>query len=156
MKCVLLTVGKPKAQFAALGLARYVKRLRAYGGCDLLHLRPAKGGGRAPAEIKAEEGGRILGALKHGDLVWALDVKGQGWSSEQWAKKLQAAQRSGRTRLVLVIGGAEGLSSEVLKRADHTVSLGPATLAHQLAAVVVLEQLYRAGTILAGTPYHRA
>ena len=83
-------------------------------------------------------------------------MEGRGWSSEQWAKKLQSAQRSGRTRLVLVIGGAEGLAAEVLKRADHTVSLGPATMAHQLAAVVVMEQLYRAGTILAGTPYHRA
>ena len=73
-----------------------------------------------------------------------------------WAKRLDEARQAGRPRLVLVIGGAVGLSSEVLGRATHTISLGPITLPHELAAVVAMEQLYRAHTILAGTPYHRA
>lgn len=157
MKQLLLTVGKASADYASSGIARYVKLLKPYHGCEVRSVRAARAaGGRTHSQLKHEEGGRILDALKPKDLVWVLDGRGKPWSSMDWAKRLDEARMAGRPRLVLVIGGAVGLSSEVIGRATHRVSLGPITLPHELAAVVALEQLFRAHTILAGTPYHRA
>ncbi|MBI5523732.1 MAG: 23S rRNA (pseudouridine(1915)-N(3))-methyltransferase RlmH [Desulfarculus sp.] len=156
MTQVLLTVGKPKAAYLAQGLEDYAGRLNAYGGCRLEAARPVKAlKGRPTAEVLLEEGRRLLGRLEPRDQVWALDVAGQAWSSEEWAKRLRKVLEQGARRLVLVVGGPWGLDPAVLARADQRVSLGPATLPHELAACVALEQLYRAHTILAGTPYHR-
>ncbi len=152
----LITVGKPKSPYVAQGLADYAARLKPYGGCQILHLRAERAGkGRSPAQLMAAEAKRILAKLGQGEVVWALDRQGRAWSSGQWARNLQAVRERRDGRLVLVIGGAEGLAPEVLARASARVSLGPPTLPHELAALVALEQLYRAHTILAGTPYHR-
>lgn len=157
MTHAVLTVGKPKAAYLAECLADYTGRLGPHGGCRLLAVRAAKGmKGRSEGAIMAEEGQRLLARLEPRDLVWALDVAGRPWSSEEWARRLDQARLAGRTRLVLVIGGPWGLAPEVLARADERVSLGPATMPHELAACVAAEQLYRAHNILAGTPYHRA
>ena len=153
----LLTVGKPKTAYAREGLAFYAKRLKPFGGCSLIHLKPLKTGkGVSPAEIKQKEAGGVLGRLEDRDQVWALEPAGRAWGSEDWAKHLEDARLAANRRLVLVIGGAEGLGERVLERADSLVSLGPMVMAHELAALVALEQLYRAHNILAGTPYHRA
>jgi 23S rRNA (pseudouridine1915-N3)-methyltransferase len=82
------------------------------------------------------------------------DSKGKQLSSEQFAGKLQALQLAGQQEIVLCIGPADGFSDTARKRADLLVSFGPITLPHQLAALVLAEQLYRAFTILAGHPYH--
>ena len=156
MKHLLLTVGKPKAAHLAAGIKEYLERLRPYGGGALAVVRPAKAGKRSEAEVLAEEGRRLLARLEPRDLVWALDRRGKAWSSEQWAKNLDQARLSGKGRLVLIIGGPLGLDQAVLKRADSRVSFGPPTRAHELAALVAAEQLYRACAILAGLPYHRA
>ncbi len=157
MKHLLLTVGKPKAAYLAQGIKEYLERLKPYGGGALAAVRPAKAGkNRSGAEVLAEEGRRLLERLEPRDLVWALDRRGKAWSSEQWAQNLDKARLSGKGRLVLVIGGPLGLDDTVLQRADARVSFGPPTLAHELAALVAAEQLYRACTILAGLPYHRA
>ena len=157
MRHLLLTVGKPKAPYLAQGIDDYLQRLKPYGGGDLAGVRPARLGPKTPeAPAKAEEGQRLLARLEPRDVVWALEVKGQAWSSEQWAQALERARLSGKGRLVLVVGGALGLDPAVLARADELVSFGPPTLAHELAALVAAEQLYRACTILAGLPYHRA
>ena len=156
MTHVLLTVGKPKAAYLAMGLEDYAGRLQAHGGCRLDAARPVKAlKNRPAAEVLLEEGRRLLRRLEPRDCLWALDVAGQAWSSEEWARRLERARDGGARRLVLVVGGPEGLDPAVLARADQRVSLGPATLPHELAACVALEQLYRAHTILAGTPYHR-
>ncbi|MCB2227377.1 MAG: 23S rRNA (pseudouridine(1915)-N(3))-methyltransferase RlmH [Desulfarculaceae bacterium] len=157
MRHLLLTVGKPKAGYLAEGIDDYMQRLKPYGGGALATVRAAKAGkNRSDAEVMAEEGQRLLGRMEPRDLVWALDRRGKAWSSEQWAKNLNQARLSGKGRLVLVIGGALGLDPAVLARAEAKVSFGPPTLAHELAALVAAEQLYRASTILAGLPYHRA
>lgn len=156
MTHVLLTVGRPKADYLAQGLEDYAGRLKAYGGCRLEAARPVKALKNRPvAEVLAEEGRRLLGRLEPRDQVWALEVGGQAWSSEEWARRLRLVLDQGARRLVLVVGGPWGLDHAMLQRADQRVSLGPPTLPHELAACVALEQLYRAHTILAGTPYHR-
>jgi len=119
-------------------------------------VRAERGGkGRSAGQVRRAEGQRLLERLGARDVVWVMDQRGRGWSSEQWAHNLRVAREGGAPRLVLVVGGAEGLDQAVRQRAQAVVSLGPLTLAHELAACVVLEQLYRAHTILAGTPYHR-
>ncbi|HEV8149933.1 MAG TPA: 23S rRNA (pseudouridine(1915)-N(3))-methyltransferase RlmH, partial [Gemmatimonadales bacterium] len=89
-----------------------------------------------------------------GAILIALDRGGSTWTSEQLADRL-ARWRAESASLALVIGGAFGLDAELLARARHRWSLGPLTLPHELARVVVLEQWYRAWTILRGEPYHK-
>ncbi len=153
---VLITVGKPKSSYVAEGLLDYAGRLKPYGGCELNHLKAERAAkGKSAAALMAAEAERILAAVESRAVLWALDRKGVAWSSPKWADQLQAVRESGLPRLCLAIGGAEGLAESVLQRAQARISLGPATLSHELAALVCLEQLYRAHTILAGTPYHR-
>jgi 23S rRNA (pseudouridine1915-N3)-methyltransferase len=100
-----------------------------------------------------QEGERLLCRLRPGDTVWVLAGEGEGLTSPQLARRLQKAQSS--RRLVIIVGGQLGLSPQVKARSGLLLSLGAITLPHELAAVVALEQLYRAHTILAGLPYHR-
>lgn len=156
MKLALLTVGRPSAAYARQGMEFFAERLKPFGGCEVMAVKAQTAGPKAdPGRVMAAEGERILARLNKRDALWALDLKGRAWSSRRWAKELDAARLAAPGRLVLVIGGHLGLDGAVLQRARARVSLGPATLAHELAAVVALEQLYRANSILAGLPYHR-
>ncbi len=156
MKQALLTVGKPSAKYVAQGLDDYAGRMKQFGGMELVHVRAAKASkNRSPAEIMAEDAQRILAKLEPADLVWVLDVAGKAWTSHEWASEVENARLSGKRRLVLVVGGHLGFAPEVLQRADQRISFGPQTMAHELAALVAAEQIYRACTILAGMPYHR-
>ena len=156
MNLTLLTVGRPKAGYIAQGLEDYARRLRPHGGCELAWVKSVRAAkGLAEVAIMAEEGRRLLSRLESRDVLWALDRQGAPWSSEEWARQLDQAQQSGARRLVLMIGGPLGLDPAPLARAQRRVSFGPPTLAHELAALVALEQLYRAHGILAGTPYHK-
>ncbi len=102
----------------------------------------------------AEEGRAILAKLGPRDLLVVLDENGRSLASRELASRLgQLLEDPGR-RPCFVVGGAFGLPPEVLARADLTLALGPETLPHELARVVLYEQLYRASSILAGAPYH--
>jgi len=118
--------------------------------------REVREAGRAGTEqLQRETEGRgLLEAVGEGTPMILLDLGGSGWSSEQLAAELDRWRLEGRDR-ALVIGGATGISPAVRQRAQSTWSLGPLTLPHELARIVVVEQLYRASTILQGTPYHK-
>jgi 23S rRNA (pseudouridine1915-N3)-methyltransferase len=111
--------------------------------------------GRDPARALAEEGADILQAVCDGTHVIALDVAGKQRSSEQFAERLADLALHGDSSIAFVIGGSVGLSAEVLARADERLSLGAITLPHNLARVVLLEQVYRAFKINRGEPYHK-
>lgn len=150
----LLGVGKPKEPHFQKAIDEYAKRLARFGGCQVQFVRAEREEPNSNAdELKAREGLRLLKLIQPGDAVWAMCVQGRNLSSEQWAEKLTLCASR---RLWLVIGGQLGLSKEVEERADLKLSLGAITLPHELAAVVALEQLYRAHSINAGMPYHRA
>jgi 23S rRNA (pseudouridine1915-N3)-methyltransferase len=150
----LLGVGKPKKNFWRQALEEYAVRLKAFGGCQLQFARSSREEpGCKREELLAREGQRLLNYLQTGDKVWALARAGEYLSSEQWSVRLDSVRR--HHRLLLLVGGQLGLSLAVRQRADLLISLGPITLPHELAAVVGLEQLYRAHSILAGLPYHR-
>ena len=148
-------VGRPKENYWQEALNQYAARLRHYGGCELNFVRPERESPASkPMELISREGERLLKSMQPTDTVWALVIQGHSLSSEQLAEKLDAARSS--RRLVVVVGGQLGLAPEIRERAQLNLSLGAVTLPHELAAVVALEQLFRAHTILAKRPYHRA
>ncbi len=107
------------------------------------------------AELKTREAELILAALPPGARLIALDERGAAWSSVELAGRLAGWRDAGTGAVAFAIGGADGLGSAVLDRADAVLSLGKMTWPHLLVRGMLLEQLYRAQQILAGHPYHR-
>ena len=156
MRARLIAVGERMPAWVADGFAEYRKRLSHDLPLELVEIRlGARGKGRDPARAIAEEGAAVLAALPKDASVIALDVRGKAWSSEDLAQAFLRWRMDARD-LAFVIGGPDGHAPEVLARADRRWSLGPLTFPHMLVRLVVVEQLYRATTILAGHPYHRA
>lgn len=108
-----------------------------------------------PVQLQAREAELILAAVPAGARLVALDEKGAGWSSREFAERLATWRDQGIATLAFAIGGADGLGLAVIERADSVVSLGAMTWPHLLVRGLLLEQLYRAQQILAGHPYHR-
>lgn len=135
------------------GYQTYAKRLR--GDCALVLTELAQTAHGSAGEIRQREGQQLLGRLRSADHVVCLDVRGQPWNTAELSRQLDR-WKSGGKPVALVIGGPEGLSEEVLKRADQRWSLSALTFPHPLVRVIVAEQLYRAESILRNHPYHRA
>jgi len=148
----LLAIGKLRPVFRE-ACDEYLARLRRSEEIVERELKEAAAAKPVPDRLK-DEGRRLLAELSASALLIALDRKGTEWTSEALARQVERWRLAARP-LALVIGGSDGLAKEVLDRADHRWSLGPLTLPHELARVVVLEQWYRAGTILRGEPYHK-
>jgi 23S rRNA (pseudouridine1915-N3)-methyltransferase len=122
-------------------------RVLGLGPVDILEVDSKKPG-------KAAEGEVLLNHLEDAYVI-ACDEHGQAHPSRAFAARIEKLRDEGRRKLVLIIGGADGLAPEVLARADETLAFGPQTWPHALARVMLAEQVYRAVTILAGGPYHR-
>ena len=152
MQLHLLAVGKLRPAYRE-ACDEYLRRLRRVIPVIEREVREAGRAGNVSAQ-RVEEGKRLLDALPDDTDVTLLDLDGAGWSSEQVAEQLQRWRLDGRDH-ALIIGGAVGVSPAVRDRANTRWSLGPLTLPHELARVVVTEQLYRAATILRGEPYHK-
>jgi 23S rRNA (pseudouridine1915-N3)-methyltransferase len=136
------------------GYAEYTKRLRPRLPVELVEIPAAKRGSGDLARAMADEGKRILAAIRPQDHVVALDEHGRSRSSVELARWVGERQREG-SDLVFLIGGADGYAPEVMVRANERWSLSPLTLPHALVRVVFAEQMYRAVTLLDGHPYHR-
>lgn len=148
----LLVVGAAKAPWFREAASHYLTALRRHVPVEEVVLRDGKASDRE--RRMAEEGRAILAKLGPRDLLVVLDENGRSLASRELASRLgQLLEDPGR-RPCFVVGGAFGLPPEVLARADLTLALGPETLPHELARVVLYEQLYRASSILAGAPYH--
>ncbi|MEW5774687.1 MAG: 23S rRNA (pseudouridine(1915)-N(3))-methyltransferase RlmH [Thermodesulfobacteriota bacterium] len=154
-KLRLLWVGRLKKPFWKAAAEHYLASLGRMHGLEEVLLKDAPGG-LAPAEAAAWEGKRVLEKLGPGDYLVCLDERGRQATSVQLSELLRGWLEDPARTPCLVVGGAHGLSPEVLARANLTLSLGPMTLPHELARVVLLEQLYRAASILRGLPYHHA
>ena len=156
MKARLIAVGEGAPAWVAEGFAEYRKRLSHWLPFDLAEIPPGlRGKGRDPARATQEEGARVLAALPKQAHVVTLDGRGKPWSSEQLAQRLEHWRGQGRD-LAFLIGGPEGHAPDVLAAAGESWSLGAMTLPHMLVRLVVAEQLYRAASMLANHPYHRA
>ena len=156
MKARLIAVGERAPGWVAEGFGEYQKRLSHGLPLELVEVAPGiRGKGRDAARAMQDEGERVMAALPKGSWVVALDGRGKPWSSEQLATRLEHWREQGRD-LCFLIGGPEGHAPDVIARADETWSLGPLTLPHMLVRLVLAEQLYRAVSMLANHPYHRA
>ena len=154
----VICVGKSKEKYWDAAYAEYLKRLRAYCSPEVIEVREARLPANAsPADernVIDAEGRDILGRISGGDFVIALDIRGKEFSSEELARKISDISFN-NSRICFIIGGSLGLSDEVKERADLRLSFGKITLPHQLARVVLLEQIYRAFKINSGEAYHK-
>ena len=160
MRLLVVAIGRLKNGPERDLAARYRERAVALGkslgvaACELAEIPESRA--RRAADRVAEEAAAILPLVPGDAAVIACDERGRSdWPSERIADKIGAWRDAGRSSLVLVIGGAEGLHESVRALADHILAFGAATLPHGLVRVLALEQVYRALTILAGHPYHR-
>lgn len=160
MSVLVLCVGKMKEKAYRQMADEYLKRLSRYGKYEEAEIpdlpEPASGPSAALEEqLKAKEGEAILAKIKPADRVVAMTIGGKRRSSEELAKHLEEMKAGGAGRIVFIIGGSLGLGKNVLERADEELSMSPMTFPHQLARVMLLEQLYRAEKINAGERYHK-
>lgn len=152
-KIGFLWVGKLKERFSQDGCALYWKKLSRFFQLEETVIKDAPG--KLPAAEKNKvEGERILAKVKPGDILILLDEFGERLTSRKLADLVQKWTDAPNQRPVFVIGGPFGLSDEVKAAARHTIRLSDMTLPHELARLLLLEQLYRAGTIHKNMPYH--
>ena len=159
MKIKIVTVGKLKEKYLKDGIAEYSKRLSRFANLEMIELADEKPPDRASdsenQKILELEGTRILSKIGDRDFVIVLAIEGKTLSSEEFSKQLEQAPINGFSTLTFVIGGSLGLSPQVKKRANLSISFGRLTLPHQLMRLVLVEQIYRAFTIQQGSPYHK-
>ena len=156
----LICVGKLNAAYFAAGVAEYQKRLSAFYNFRILELPEAAIADKNASEASIQkalqkEGEAILAARRKGAFLAALCVEGKSVSSEELADLISRQALSGAGDMAFVIGSSHGLSPQVKAAASAKISLGRITLPHQLARLVLTEQLYRAATINAGMKYHK-
>jgi 23S rRNA (pseudouridine1915-N3)-methyltransferase len=156
MKCRLIAAGTRMPDWVNVGFRDYQKRLRSPLVLDLVEIPIAtRSAGENPQRAITREGENMLAALGRDDFVVALEVKAKSMTTEQVSSWLAERLREARP-LVLLIGGPDGLSDACRTRANDAWSLSPLTLPHGLVRVILAEQIYRAMSMLAGHPYHRA
>lgn len=159
MHIQIAAVGKLKEKYLVDGIAEYVKRLGPYAKVQINEVPDEKAPDNMSAaeeeQVKHKEGERLLALIKPDTYVIALTLDGAMWSSEELSKQLQNLGTYGRSSVAFVIGGSNGLSAAVLKRADAKLCFGRMTLPHQLMRLVLVEQVYRAFKISRGEPYHK-
>ncbi|MDL2216092.1 23S rRNA (pseudouridine(1915)-N(3))-methyltransferase RlmH [Ruminococcaceae bacterium OttesenSCG-928-N02] len=158
--CDIICLGKLTQNYIAEGCAEYIKRLGGYCNLRVVEITPVPPAGKTPnpaAIEKALEGEakKIFGALRAGSELVALCVEGKGVSSPQLAGILQQNANYGSGHVTFIIGSSHGLHESVKKACAHRLSFSSMTFPHQLFRLLLLEQIYRAYTIIAGTPYHK-
>ena len=156
MQITLLTVGRcrqPGFQELAAKYARRVVRYATLAQTEIREQRAVRG--MPVEEVVRREGERILRAIPKGAYLIALDPAGQPCTSDLFAARISELGLRGRSRLAFAVGGAFGLAPEVVECSDWRLSLSALTFPHELARLVLLEQIYRAFTILRGENYHK-
>lgn len=153
MRIVLAVVGRARGELAA-ATSDYEQRAARYWPLEVTEVRAESARSLSPDEVREREAQRLLNAVPSGALIWACDELGKGRTSAEFAQALLRQQELAQD-LAIVIGGAYGLHKSVRSCASQVLALAPFTLSHDLARLVIAEQLYRAGTIVRGEPYHK-
>jgi 23S rRNA (pseudouridine1915-N3)-methyltransferase len=154
MRFVVAVVGKPRDGNLAGAIREYEQRATRYWPLDIHEVRdePARSG--SADLVRNREAERLLAAIPSSALVIACELSGQTMTSEQFSRWLVELRERARD-VAILIGGAFGLGAAVRERATASIALAPWTLPHELARLVLAEQLYRAGTIARREPYHK-
>jgi 23S rRNA (pseudouridine1915-N3)-methyltransferase len=154
VRLVIAAVGKPRDRHLAAAIEEYETRAARYWPLDVVEVREASGRGVSADDAKSREGTRLLERIPVGAMVVACDERGDRLTSADFASMVNGAREKAQD-VAFIIGGAFGLPDEVRTRATRRIQLAPFTLPHELARLVLAEQLYRAGTIVRGEPYHK-
>jgi len=152
MRIRFIWPGKTKDEHHRALIADYLKRLRRFVRCEVVETREAAGSDQSSVE---KESRRVLEAIPSNSLAVLLDLKGKEWSSYELADELKRWENESIKEVAIIIGGQDGVSSEVSARAQKRWRLSRLTLTHEMARVVAVEQLYRAYTINRGLPYQK-
>jgi 23S rRNA (pseudouridine1915-N3)-methyltransferase len=156
VKVWVLAVGRPGVLLAD-AVAEFEKRAGRYWNFESIEVKEERAHkGLDDEVIRRGESDRLLERAPAGAELIALTRDGQSWSSGQLARYFGDLQMSGKAGAAFLIGGALGLSAQAIGRAQRQLSLSPMTLTHEMARLLLTEQIYRAGTILRGEPYHKA
>lgn len=150
MKFRFIWIGKTRDKNWLALQEDYLRRLSHFVRYERAEIRES-----GANESNEQEGSRIINALKPGSYVVLLDVGGRQISSHQLAKELEKWQNRSLKEVVFIVGGQDGVSRQVVERADISLSLSGLTFTHEEARVILLEQLYRAFTIINGYPYQK-
>lgn len=165
-KITLICYGRLKTPGLSESVAEFTKRLSRFTEFQVVELKPLPIPEKSEAlrsQIPEKEGEEILNLLSNPAFkqkagrfphLWCLDETGKSMKTTEWASELSLVTDRGPGELVLIIGGSLGLGSSILKAAQKRVSFGPQTLSHELARLILVEQLYRALSFLEGHPYH--
>ena len=156
MRLIFLFVGKPRNNFRQAEIDDYLKRLRRYLPVERRELKEMKLGGReSPRQFCCRQAPRLIQAMNRDDAFKVvLTEHGKTFTTHGFADFFSRQLESGRSAMSFLVGGAYGLADDVLEQADLQLSLSPLTFTHEMARVLLLEQLYRALTIIRGEPYH--
>jgi 23S rRNA (pseudouridine1915-N3)-methyltransferase len=153
VRLLLAAVGKPRNPGLASAIREYEERARRYWPLDVIEVREESARAGSAELVRRRESERLAEAAGDARLI-ACEVDGRRMTSEEFSSWLQRLREEARDA-VFVIGGAYGLAPDLSARASARLSLSPWTLPHELARLVLVEQLYRAGTIVRGEPYHK-
>jgi 23S rRNA (pseudouridine1915-N3)-methyltransferase len=151
----IVAVGKPRAQHIAAAIQEYDTRAARYWPLEVHEVREEPARGATAEQVREREGERLLAAAGAGALLVACDAAGALWTSAELASWMRAERERAQRDVAFVIGGAYGLSAAVRDVAATRLSFSRFTFPHELARLVLAEQLYRAGTIVRGEPYHK-
>lgn len=155
MEIVLITVGKTTTEYIQTGINEYCKRLRRYIPFSIKYLPDIKNSRKLTEnQQKEEEGKLILAELASSDYVILLDERGQMLTSRGFSDFLQKGMLEGKKRMIFIVGGPYGFSSDVYSRGNAKLSFSKMTFSHEMIRLFFTEQVYRAMTILKGEPYH--
>ena len=159
MKINVCCVGKLKENYWKYAVSEYSKRIEGYAKLEIFEApdfpTPEKASPAIETEIKNKEGKRMLERVKPGDFVVALDLNQKEYTSEEFSSQMEKWLIEGGSSITFLIGGSLGLSEECKKRANASVCFGKMTFPHQLARVMLLEQIYRSFKIAHHEPYHK-
>lgn len=156
MKLLIVVVGRLKDRYLEEGINDYLKRLKRYGTCELIRVKEeSKRNRSAEAAAVEKEAQRILSQIKPGDFLVTMTEEGELVDSQTLAHELDDIASRTPGRIVFVIGSGAGLAPSVKAEANRMLSLSPMTFPHQVALLLLTEQLYRANAILNNEPYHR-
>jgi 23S rRNA (pseudouridine1915-N3)-methyltransferase len=154
VRLVVAAVGKPRDRHLAAAIEEYETRATRYWPLAVAEVREASARGVSPADTKRREGQRLLERVPAGALLLVCDERGDRLTSAEFAALLVQARDAARD-VAFIVGGAFGVDDAVREAAARSLQLAPWTLPHELARLVLAEQLYRAGTIARGEPYHK-
>ena len=155
----IVCVGKIKEKYLVDLITDYKKRISKYAKIELIEVADEKEPNNASEKdielIKDKEGERILSKIKDSQHVVTLEIEGKEYTSESLAKQYQTWMNTGKSDVVFVIGGSNGIGREVKKRSNQEISFGSLTYPHQMMKVMILEQLFRVNKILRNEAYHK-